>query len=64
MQPLKEALDWLAGDPPVIQSFSDTWANVSTEVAAVAQDYLNEAKNGTAGWDGAAAEAYRATVAE
>ncbi|MFD8497515.1 DUF6531 domain-containing protein [Amycolatopsis sp. NPDC059657] len=64
VQPLKEALDWLAGDPPVIQSFSDTWANVSTEVAAVAQDYLNEAKNGTAGWDGAAAEAYRATVAE
>ncbi|WP_425484995.1 WXG100 family type VII secretion target, partial [Amycolatopsis anabasis] len=64
VQPLKEALDWLAGDPPVIQSFSDTWANVAKEVGAVAGDLSNEGKNGTAGWTGDAGDAYRGTVAE
>lgn len=52
VEPLKEALDWFAGDPPVIQSFSDTWANVSTEVKAIAQDYLNDVQSGTSGWSG------------
>src|SRR6186713_2866364 len=32
VQPLKDALDWFAGDPPVIRSFSETWANVAAEV--------------------------------
>jgi RHS repeat-associated protein len=64
VQPLKEALDWLAGDPPVIQSYSDTWANVAKEVGAVAGDLSNEAKNGTAGWTGDGGDAYRQHVAE
>ncbi|MFE0027556.1 WXG100 family type VII secretion target [Amycolatopsis sp. NPDC059021] len=64
VKPLKDCLDWLAGNPPVIQSFSDTWANVSKEVNAIAGDLANEAKGGTAGWDGSAAEAYRGEVAE
>ncbi|MGC7097222.1 RHS repeat-associated core domain-containing protein [Amycolatopsis lurida] len=64
VQPLKEALDWLAGDPPVIQSFSDTWANVAAEVNAIAGDLGNEVTNGTAGWQGEGAEAYRGAAAE
>ncbi|GAA1962340.1 RHS repeat-associated core domain-containing protein [Amycolatopsis minnesotensis] len=64
VQPLKEALDWLAGNPPVIQSFSDTWANVAKEVNTVSGDLANEVKNGTAGWKGTAADAYRASGAE
>jgi hypothetical protein len=52
VQPLKDALDWLAGDPPVIQSFSETWANVAAEANAIAGDTANEAWNGTAGWSG------------
>ncbi|AXB46889.1 DUF6531 domain-containing protein [Amycolatopsis albispora] len=64
VQPLKEALDWLAGDPPVIQSFSDTWANVAAEVNAIAGDLGNEVTNGTAGWQGGGAEAYRGAAAE
>ncbi|SDY10666.1 RHS repeat-associated core domain-containing protein [Amycolatopsis xylanica] len=64
VQPLKEALDWLAGDPPVIQSYSDTWANVAKEVNSIAGDFGNEAKNGTAGWSGQAGDAYRGEVAE
>ncbi|WP_162830089.1 DUF6531 domain-containing protein [Amycolatopsis palatopharyngis] len=64
VQPLKEALDWLAGDPPVIQSFSETWANVAAEVSAVAGDLGNEVNTGTAGWSGEAADAYRQASAE
>jgi RHS repeat-associated protein len=64
VQPLKEALDWFAGDPPVIRSFSETWANVAAEVGSVVQDYSSEAQTGTAGWRGAAADAYRGKAAE
>ncbi|SDX73249.1 RHS repeat-associated core domain-containing protein [Amycolatopsis xylanica] len=64
VKPLKDCLDWLAGNPPVIQSFSDTWANVAREVTAIAGDLSNEAKGGTAGWSGAAGDAYRGEVAE
>jgi RHS repeat-associated protein len=59
VQPLKEALDWFAGDPPVIRSFSETWANVAAEVNKVAGDYNNEVKAGTAGWTGQSADTYR-----
>jgi hypothetical protein len=64
VEPLKEALDWLAGDPPVIQSFSETWANVAAEVGAIAGDLGNEGKTGTAGWTGEAGDAYRQASAE
>ncbi|SFP32563.1 RHS repeat-associated core domain-containing protein [Amycolatopsis arida] len=64
VQPLKEALDWLAGDPPVIQSFSETWANVAAEVNTVAGDLANEVDAGTSGWRGDAADAYRQAGAE
>jgi RHS repeat-associated protein len=64
VRPLKEALDWFAGDPPVIQSFSDTWGNVATEVNNVAKDFLQEAGTGTSGWTGPAADAYRGHAAE
>ncbi|MEV6906768.1 RHS repeat-associated core domain-containing protein [Amycolatopsis sp. NPDC051071] len=64
VRPLKEALDWLAGDPPVIQSFSETWANVAGEVNAIAGDLTNEVNNGTAGWQGEGGDAYRGAAAE
>jgi len=64
VRPLKEALDWLAGDPPVIQSFSETWANVAKEVGAIATDLNNEVNSGTAGWRGEGADTYRGNGAE
>lgn len=64
VRPLKEALDWFAGDPPVIRSFSETWANVAREVNAVATDLTNEANAGTSGWTGTAADTYRGHSAE
>jgi RHS repeat-associated protein len=64
VRPLKEALDWFAGDPPVIQSFSETWGNVAAEVNAISQEFLNEAGSGTAGWTGQAGDAYRGHATE
>jgi RHS repeat-associated protein len=64
VRPLKEALDWFAGDPPVIRSFSETWANVAAEVDGVSQDLMAEASSGTSGWRGAAGDAYRGHATE
>ncbi|WP_433273688.1 hypothetical protein ACQPZF_19730 [Actinosynnema sp. CS-041913] len=58
MQPLKEMLDWLAGNPPVIESYSTTWNNVGTELGKIAEDYQAAVRSGTAGWEGAAAAQY------
>jgi RHS repeat-associated protein len=64
VRPLKEALDWFAGDPPVIRSFSETWGNVAAEVGRIAADYGNEVKTGTAGWTGQASDTYRGKATE
>lgn len=64
VRPLKEALDWFAGDPPVIQSFSQTWGNVAKEVNALAADLANQTQAGTSGWTGTAADAYRGNATE
>ena len=64
IQPLKDMLDSIAGDPPVIQSYSDTWGNVSKALGERKTDLDNAVKNGTTGWSGAAADAYRKQAAE
>ncbi|MFF5093325.1 MULTISPECIES: hypothetical protein [Actinosynnema] len=64
MQPLKQMLDWLAGNPPVIDSYSQTWNNVAEELKAVAADYASAVATGTEGWTGPAAEAYHRSAAE
>jgi hypothetical protein len=64
VQPLKDMLDWLAGDPPVIESYSTTWNNVSTEMGKISKDYAAALQSGTEGWTGAAADAYRAAAAQ
>ncbi|MEV8440706.1 DUF6531 domain-containing protein [Actinosynnema sp. NPDC051121] len=61
VQPLKEALDWFAGDPPVIRSFSETWSNVAAEVGRVAEELGGQ---DAPGWSGAAADAYRGHAAQ
>ncbi|MFI6094956.1 DUF6531 domain-containing protein [Lentzea sp. NPDC051213] len=61
VQPLKEALDWFAGDPPVIRAFSETWGRVAGEVAAVAKEL---SRQDVADWRGAAADAYRGVAAQ
>ncbi len=58
---LNEGLDQLAGDPAQITAQAQTWQNVSTELAAIAVDYERSVDE-LRGWDGAAAQAYRATA--
>lgn len=56
---LREPLDALAGDPAAIKAHASTWAAVSKHLDAVAGDGA-AALDGIAGWEGAAADAYRA----
>ncbi|WAL63532.1 hypothetical protein ORV05_21250 [Amycolatopsis cynarae] len=64
VQPLKDMLDSLAGNPPVIQSYADTWGNVSKALGERKTDFDNAVKNGTTGWTGEGADAYRKSAAE
>ncbi|WP_410641434.1 hypothetical protein [Amycolatopsis sp. lyj-346] len=64
VQPLKDMLDSVAGNPPVIQSYADTWGNVSKALGERKTDFDNAVKNGTTGWTGAGADAYRKFAAE
>lgn len=64
MQPLKDMLDSVAGDPPVIQSYSETWGNVAKKLEDTQVEFSNAVKNGTAGWTGEAADAYRKQALE
>jgi hypothetical protein len=64
VKPLKDALDWLAGNPPVIESYSTTWKNVAEELGKVQGDYTRAVQEGTQGWTGKAADAYRAAAGE
>jgi hypothetical protein len=64
MQPLKDMLDAVAGDPPVIQSYSETWGNVAKKLEDTQVEFSNTVKNGTAGWTGEAGDQYRKQAAE
>ena len=63
VQPLSDALDWLAGDPDTIASYAATWRNVATAVQQAGADFGAAVGEGTAGWQGQAADGYRAQTA-
>ncbi|CCH28679.1 hypothetical protein ABZ816_27160 [Actinosynnema sp. NPDC047251] len=60
--PLREALDWLAGDADQIAAYAKTWGNVSQAVTRANETLVNEVGRGAAGWTGASADAYRASI--
>ncbi|WP_409462610.1 hypothetical protein [Amycolatopsis sp. GA6-003] len=64
VQPLKDMLDSVAGNPPVIQSYADTWGNVAKALQERQKDLENAVKTGTAEWKGDGADAYRKSAAE
>ncbi|WP_428835494.1 WXG100 family type VII secretion target, partial [Saccharopolyspora thermophila] len=64
VEPLKEALDWFAGDPDGVKAYGATWANVSKAVGEAVQQYDAAVKADTAQWTGAAGDAYRRHAAE
>ncbi|WP_051386130.1 WXG100 family type VII secretion target [Actinokineospora inagensis] len=63
VKPLRDALNWLAGDADQISAYAATWKNVSQAVGAVAADLKTEVANGTSAWTGPAADAYRKNAA-
>jgi uncharacterized protein YukE len=63
VQPLKEALDWLAGQPDEIAAHAATWRNVAAATIATQQRYADAVRTQTAGWAGASGDAYRSHAA-
>ncbi|MGW0890470.1 RHS repeat-associated core domain-containing protein [Saccharopolyspora sp. NPDC002578] len=57
--PVSDALDALTGDPDEIKAHSETWKNISGELAAISTDLTDMVKADTAGWTGQAGDAYR-----
>jgi uncharacterized protein YukE len=59
VRPLREALDWLAGDPAQIGAHAQTWRNVAASLEANASGLGESASRLSAAWTGSAASAYR-----
>ncbi|MEV0703040.1 GH-E family nuclease [Saccharopolyspora sp. NPDC050389] len=59
VQPLKEALDWFAGDPDGVKAYGATWQKVSEAVKQAAEEYNSAVQGDTAQWTGSAGDAYR-----
>ncbi|MDA1363107.1 hypothetical protein O1R50_26070 [Glycomyces luteolus] len=58
--PLREALDWFAGDPEAIEVQACTWDNITAELAAIGDDLMGRLDSGELdSWEGMAGDAYR-----
>lgn len=64
VKPLKEALDWLAGNPDEIAAQAATWRNVSASAGDTHQQYADAVRAQTAAWSGASGDAYRSHAAQ
>lgn len=64
VQPLREALDMLAGDPAAIQGYAQQWRDQAQKVTASAGELGDYVQRDTAAWLGDAGEAYRKQAAE
>jgi hypothetical protein len=59
VRPLKEALDWLAGNPDAIAAHATTWQNVSKFTADAQAEYMDAFSREIADWKGGSGDAYR-----
>lgn len=59
VKPLKEALDWLAGNPDEVAAHAATWENVARFSRDAGRQYADAVAGQTAGWQGASGDAYR-----
>lgn len=64
VQPLSDALDWLAGDPDQVAANAQTWRNVAVEQDDIADLYVRAVRGQIPDWHGPAAAAYRGQAAE
>jgi len=62
-EPLREMLDELTGKPDVVRSHAATWTNMATELQAMAGDLQSQLDGDLSAWQGEAADAYRAMMA-
>jgi uncharacterized protein YukE len=62
-EPLREMLDELTGKPDVVRSHAATWNNMADELYGMATDLGSHLENDLPDWHGAAAAAYRSTMA-
>lgn len=58
VQPLKEALDWLAGDPETIETVAMTWDNIADELFAIGEEFEGALDSELGDWNDDAADAY------
>ena len=59
VKPLKDGLDWLAGNADEVAAHAATWQNVAKLTAATATEYAGRLKSEVATWFGASGAAYR-----
>ncbi|WP_307798387.1 WXG100-like domain-containing protein [Actinoplanes flavus] len=64
VEPLRDTLDRLAGDPAQITAYARTWRNIAEALEEEAGRLDHAVRGDVAGWAGAAGEAYRATARE
>ncbi|RRR99500.1 WXG100-like domain-containing protein [Glycomyces terrestris] len=64
VQPLKDALDWLAGDPQTVETLAMTWDNIANELFAIGEELQSFLDRDLPSWQDDAADAYRAMAAE
>ncbi|MGW1681199.1 WXG100 family type VII secretion target [Saccharopolyspora sp. NPDC002376] len=62
-EPLREILDELAGMPDVVKSHAATWNNMAEELGAMSADLQSSLESDLPDWQGEAAEAYQAMMA-
>ncbi|MFI5932091.1 hypothetical protein [Actinoplanes sp. NPDC051494] len=59
VKPLKDALDWLAGNADEVAAHAATWSNVAAFTDQARQDYTDRLRTEVAGWFGPSGDAYR-----
>jgi len=59
VKPLREALDWLAGNADEVAAHAATWNNVAAFTDAARQDFVARLKAEVADWFGSSGDAYR-----
>ncbi|GGP52445.1 WXG100 family type VII secretion target [Saccharothrix coeruleofusca] len=64
VEPLREAVDELAGDPAAIAAYADTWKGIAEKVGQAQERLAEVVRADTAGWTGEAGDAYRRQARE
>jgi hypothetical protein len=59
VKPLRDALDWLAGEPAQITAYAQTWHNVAASARQAGADLTTAVGRDLAGWTGPAGDAHR-----